>query len=52
MSTEKRHIFCKLRHILSGLDLTGGNYMRECDDTTVDLDDLIFGEEEWSASQR
>ena len=52
MSTEKRHIFCKLRHILSGMNLTGGEYMRECDDTTVDLDDLIFDEDAGQPSER
>jgi hypothetical protein len=34
------------------MDLIGGKKMRECDDTTVDLDDLIFDEDAGQPSQR
>ena len=38
-------------HILSGKALQGGENMRECDDPTVDLEDLIY-EEEFLHSER
>ena len=39
-------------HILSSIVWRGGEYMRECDDVTVDLDDLIFDEEDYHPSER
>ena len=52
LSTEIRDIFWLGKHILSGMDFVGGKYMRECEDTTVDLDDLIFDEDAGGPSQR
>ena len=50
---KKRHIFCGAAHILSGRVLEReGRYMRECNDPTVDLDDLIFDEDPPGDSQR
>ena len=50
---KKRHIFCGAAHILSGRVLEReGRYMRECNDPTVDLDDLIFDEDTPGDSQR
>ena len=47
------HIFCPMEHILSGrLRLEGGSAVRETDDSTVDLEDLLFEDEDWHPSER
>ena len=52
LSTEIPDIFWQIKHILSGMDLTGGIDMRECDDTSVDLEDLLFDEDAGQPSER
>ena len=39
-------------HILSGIAGKGGNIMRESDDYTVDIEDLLYEEDEGGPSER
>ena len=45
------HIFYPLCHILSRME-KGGNEMRETDDRTADIEDLLYDEDEGYPSQR
>ncbi len=42
----------KLAHILSGIVEKGGENMRECDDYTVDIEDLLYEEDAGGPSER
>ena len=48
-----RHIFCRVKHILSGRDFEEeGSSMWEMADADADLDDLIFEKDAGGPSER
>ena len=46
------HIFCPAYHILSRMDKRRGTKMRETDDRTADIEDLLYDEDEGHPSER